>query len=47
MANYRIATEAEAADIGGGTSYTGNLAVTKVRAEILGCTIRLKTYTDN
>lgn len=47
MANYRIANEKEAAAIGGGTSYTSNLAVTKVRAISLGCTIRLESYTDN
>lgn len=46
MAN-RIANEKEAATIGGGTSYTANLAVTKVRAIALGCTIRLTSYTDN
>ena len=46
MANYRIATEKEAATIGGGTLYTEKLAVTKVRAIQLGCTIRLDTYTD-
>lgn len=40
MANYKIANEQEAATIGGGTSYTSNLAVTKIRAINLGCTIR-------
>lgn len=44
---YKIATEKEAAAIGGGSSYTANLAVTKVRAIALGCTIRLTTYTNN
>lgn len=47
MANYRIATEKEAASVGGGTSYTENLAVTKIRAVALGCQIRLTSYTDN
>lgn len=47
MADYRIATEKEAANIGGGTSYTEKLMVTKIRAEALGCTIRLTSYTDN
>ena len=46
MADYRIATEKEAANIGGGSSYTENLAVTKIRAVTLGCTIRLESYTD-
>lgn len=47
MANYKIANEQEAATIGGGASYTSNLAVTKIRAISLGCTIRLESYTDN
>lgn len=42
---YKIATEKEAANIGGGTSYTANLMVTRVRAVALGCSIR-NTYTD-
>lgn len=44
MANI-IATEKQAATIGGGTSYTANLMVTRVRAVALGCSIR-NTYTD-
>ena len=47
MAEYKIATEKEAASIGGGTSYTEKQAVTKIRAVALGCTIRLESYTDN
>jgi hypothetical protein len=37
MANYRIATENEAAAIGGGSSYVDKRGVTKVRAVALGC----------
>lgn len=47
MANYRIATEKEAAIIGGGSSYVDKKAVTKIRAVALGCQIRLTSYTDN
>ena len=46
MANYRIATEKEAATIGGGSPYTETLAGTKTRAIALGCQIRYETYTD-
>lgn len=42
---YRIATEKEAASIGGGSSYTSNLMVTRVRAVALGCSIR-NSYSD-
>lgn len=45
MANI-IATEAQAADIGGGSSYTAKLMVTRIRAVALGCSIR-NTYTDS
>jgi hypothetical protein len=47
MANYRIATEKEAAIIGGGYSYIEDKAVTKKRAVALGCQIRLTSYTDS
>ena len=47
MANYRIASESEAASIGGGSSSNGKLMVTRARAISLGCTIRPSTtYTD-
>ena len=41
-----IATELQASNIGGGSPYTSNLAVTKVRAVALGCNVR-GTYSDN
>lgn len=41
-----IATEAQAASIGGGSSYTANLMVTRVRAVALGCSIS-GSYSDN
>lgn len=44
MANI-IATEKQAATIGGGSSYTTDLMVTRVRAVALGCNIR-NTYTN-
>jgi hypothetical protein len=37
MANYRIATEREAANIGGGSPYEATRGVTKIRAVALGC----------
>lgn len=41
-----IATEAQAAAIGGGSSYTSNLMVTRTRAVALGCSIR-NSYENN
>ena len=41
-----IATEKQAAAIGGGSSYTSNLMVTKTRAVALGCSIR-NSYSNN
>lgn len=41
-----IATEAQAASIGGGSSYTANLMVTRVRAVALGCSIS-GSYSNN
>lgn len=41
MANkYKIASEQQAAEIGGGSTYTNNRTITKIRAINLGCTIR-------
>jgi hypothetical protein len=45
MANI-IANEEQAANIGGGTNYTEDLMVTRIRAVALGCNIR-NTYDNN